>query len=259
MKTGTAFVTALFALASLALPAQQPPPANQPQPSSPSASTETPAAEMSPVSGELMSKLDSKTAKAGDSIVIQTKSSVKTADGTQIPKGAKLVGHVIVVHPSAAGENSQMALQFDHLELEGGQSVPVHSQIQSIAPAGSAASTSGPAVSAPPANGSSNPSPSGANGASGASGAPQATRGDPGTAPAGNSGPAPGTIVAKTGNIDIRTTSIPGVVVANNAPGQQDPRMGQASGILIGAKQDIELDGGTQMVVGVSGAGGGKQ
>ena len=257
MKTGTAFVTTLFALASFALPAQQPPPPNQPQPSSPSASTETPAVEMSPVSGELMGKLDSKTAKAGDSVVIQTKSSAKTADGTEIPKGAKLVGHVMVVHPSAAGENSQLALQFDHLELKGGQSVPVHSQIQSIAPSGSAASTSGSA--APPASGSSNPSAGGANGSSRASGAPQAASGDPGTAPAGNSGPAPGTIVAKTGNIDIRATSIPGVVVASNAPGQQDPRMGQASGILIGAKQDIELDGGTKMVVGVSGAGGGTQ
>ena len=248
MKTSTAFVTTLFALASLALPAQQPSPASQPQPSSP-ASTEAPALEMSPVNGELMSKLDSKTAKAGDSVVVQTKASVKTADGTEIPKGSKLVGHVMAARPSAAGENSQVALQFDHLELKGGQSVPVHSQIQSIALAGGAASTSG----------SSSPNAGGANGSSKASGAPQAANGDPGAAPAGNSAPAPGTIVARTGNIAIRATSIPGVVVANNAPGQQDPRMGQSSGILIGAKQDIELDGGTQMVVGVSGAGGGTQ
>jgi hypothetical protein len=49
------------------------------------------------------------------------------------------------------------------------------------------------------------------------------------------------------------------VLVANNAPGQQDPRMAQASSILLGAKQDIELDGGTQMVVGISAAGGGTQ
>jgi hypothetical protein len=32
--------------------------------------------------------------------------------------------------------------------------------------------------------------------------------------------------------------------------------MGQASGILLGAKKDIELDGGTQIVLGVSDAGG---
>jgi hypothetical protein len=62
--------------------------------------------------------------------------------------------------------------------------------------------------------------------------------------------------VAKTGNIAIRTTSVPGVLLANNAPGQQDPRMAQVSSILLGAKQDIQLDGGTQMVLGVASAGG---
>lgn len=255
MKTGTTLVTTLFALASFPLLAQQPSPPNQPnspatqqnptspeptQSDSPAASAEAPAVELSPINGELVSKLDSKTAKTGDSVVVQTKASVKTADGTEIPKGSKLVGHVLGVQPSGAGENSQVALQFDHLELKGGQSVPVHSQIQSIAP---------------PAGGSSNPSTSGTNGSS-ASGAPQATGADPGAAPAGSGGPAPGTVVAKTGNIAIRTTSVPGVLLANNAPGQQDPRMAHASSILLGAKQDIQLDGGTQMVVGVSAAGG---
>jgi hypothetical protein len=163
------------------------------------------------------------------------------------------------VHPSGAGENSQVALQFDHIELKGGQSVPVHSEIQSIAPAEGAASPSGSAAaSGTPAGGSSNPSTSGANGSSRASGAPQASGSDPGAAPAGNAGPAAGTVVAKTGNIAIRTTSVPGVLVANNAPGQQDPRMAQVSSILLGAKQDIQLDGGTQIVLGVA-AGGGTQ
>jgi hypothetical protein len=215
---------------------------------------------MSPVNGELVSKLDSKTAKTGDSVVVQTKSSAKTAEGTEIPKGSKLVGHVMGVHPSGAGENSQMALQFDHIELKGGQSVPVHSQIQSIAPAGGAAPTSASgAMSGSPPAGSSNPSASAANGGTGTSSAPQGTSSDTGAAPAGNSGPAAGTVVAKTGNIAIRTTSVPGVLLANNAPGQQDPRMAQVSSILLGAKQDIQLDGGTQMVLGVSAAGGGTQ
>jgi hypothetical protein len=247
MKTGAAFVTTLFALASFPLLAQQPPPANQAPPSSAAASTAAPAVEMSPINGELVGKLDSKTAKAGDSVVVQTRASAKTADGTEIPKGSKLVGHVMAVRPSAPGENSQVALQFDHVELKGGQSVPVYSQIQSIAPAGGATSTSSAAM-APQASGSSN--------RPGASGTPQAGSADSGAGPTGNSAPAPGTIVAQTGNIAIRATSIPGLVVANNMPGQQDPRMGKSSGILIGAKQDIELDGGTQMVLGVSGTGG---
>ena len=262
MKIRTTLATTLFALASFPLMAQQPPPAGQPNtpatqqnspgtesasPNSSAASQEAPAIEMSPVTGELVSKLDSKTAKTGDSVVVQTKASIKTADGTEIPKGSKLVGHVLAAKPSAAGDNSQVALQFDHFELKGGQNLPVHSQIQSIAPAGGAASTSGPGA---------NPT-SGTNGGSRASGAQQGTGADS-RAVAGNGAPAAGTVVARTGSIAIATTSVPGVLLANNAPGQQDPRMAEASSILLGAKQDIQLDGGTQMVVGVA-AGGGTQ
>jgi hypothetical protein len=255
MKAGTAFVTALFTLASFPLVAQQPPPANQETPSTQVASPEA-SAVMSPVNGELVSKLDSKTAKSGDSVVVQTKMSAKTTDGTEIPKGSKLVGHVIAAHASQAGDNSQVAVEFDHLELKGGQSVPVHSQIQSITPAGGAASNSGSAMSAPAAGGSSNPSASGANG-SRTSDTAQSTSNNTG---AGNGGPTAGTVVARTGNIAIQTTSVPGVLLANNAPGQQDPRMAQTSSVLLGAKQDIQLDSGTQMVVGVSaGAAGGTQ
>jgi hypothetical protein len=266
MKTSIALVATLFAVASFPLSAQQSSPANQSnspaqqnpsdvEPANgPATSPEISAVQMSPVNGELVSKLDSKTAKTGDSVVVQTKASVKTADGTEIPKGSKLVGRIIGVQPSGAGENSQVALQFDHIELKGGQNVAVRSQIQSIAPQGGAASTSGT-----PAAGGSNPSRSGANGGNRESGAAQGTGGDPGAAPTASGAPAPGTVVAKTGNIAIRTTSIPGVLLANNAPGQQDPRMAQASSILLGAKQDIQLDGGTQMVVAVSTAGAGTQ
>jgi len=277
MKTGTALVTTLFALASFPLLAQQPSPANppdspatqqtpqatEPAAQSQAASPEMPAVEMSPVKGELVSKLDTKTAKTGDSVVVQTKAEAKTADGTEIPKGSKLVGHVTGVQASASGENSQVALQFDHLELKGGQNLPVHSQIQSISPAGTASAGGAGAMSGASAGGSPSPSPSpngsAANGGSGASSMPQSPRGDAGAAAGGDAGPAAGTIVAKTGNIAIRTTSIPGVLLANNAPGQQDPRMAQTSSILLGAKQDVQLAGGTQMVVGVSAAAGGTQ
>ena len=274
MKAGAALVTTLFTLASFPLLAQQPPPASQPNtsgtqqspsgaesasPNSPAANPEAPTVEMRPVNVELVSKLDSKTAKTGDSVVVETKTSVKTADGTEIPKGSKLMGHVLGAKPSEAGENSQVALQFDHIELKGGQSLPVHSQIQSITPAGGGAATSGyGAMGTPPSAGSSSPGANGASGGSRASGSPQGTGGDAGAA-AGNSAPAAGTVVARSGNIAIATTSVPGVLLANNAPGQQDPRMAQASSILVGAKQDIQLDGGTQMVVGVAAAGGGTQ
>jgi hypothetical protein len=279
MKSSKALLATLFAVTSFPLLAQQPSaadqPSNSPTQQSPSAAEPTqqgseaasptaPAIELSPVSGELIGKLDSKTAKTGDNVEIRTKTSVKTASGTEIPKGSKLVGHVLAAKPSGAGENSQVALEFDHIELKGGQNLPVHSQIQSIAPAGGSASASasapagGGGMSPAPAGGSSTANASGAEGRSAAS-APQAASADPGAVPAANSAPPAGTIVAKTGNIAIATTSIPSVLLANNAPGQQDPRMAQASSILLGAKKDIQLEGGTQMVVGVAAASGAGQ
>jgi hypothetical protein len=269
MKACTALVTGLFALASFPLWAQQAPPADRPNspatqqnpteaapPTSSSSSAAAATAEMSPVNGELVSKLDSKTAKNGDSVVVQTKKGIKTPDGTEIPKGSKVVGHVIAVRPSQSGQNSQMALVFDRVELKGGKAMPVHSQIQSISPPEGAASASvSPGSSAP--NGA-----SGAGGAGGAAqpsgGAAQSTAGA-GPASAANGGPAPGTLVGENGAIAIRTTSIPGVLVANNAPGQQDPRMADASSILLGARGDIDLDGGTVIVVGIAATGAGGQ
>lgn len=274
MKKGTALATALFALASFPLLAQQSTPATPPdspaaqqnppsaapaQPNSPAATQATAVpVEFRPVNAELVSKLDSKTAKTGDNVVAQTTSSVKTADGTEIPKGSKLMGHVIAAQPSASGTNSQVALLFDHVEIKGGQSLAVHSQIQSISPSGGAepaGAASGGAMSAPQTGSSANPSATGANAAARGAQEPQGANGNPA---AGAGLPAAGTVVATNGNIAIRTTAIPGVLLANNAPGQQDPRMAQASSILLGAKRDIQLDGGTQMVVGVSAAGGGQ-
>jgi hypothetical protein len=218
-----------------------------------------PVAELRPVNGELVSKLDTKTAKTGDDVVVQTKASVKTADGTEIPKGTKLVGHVVAVQSSASGQNSQVALMLDHAQLDGGKSLPIQSQIQSIGAGGgtgdgASASRGSGSTGEPPTSGSasagSGATPGGSSG--GASGATSAPGYTPGYSPnsAGSAGaPAAGTVVARNGKIAIQTTNIPDVLLANNAPGQQDPRMEQASSILLGAKKDVQLDGGTPVVI----------
>jgi hypothetical protein len=226
------------------------------------------AVEMSPVKGELVGKLDTASAKTGDSVVLKTKENVKTADGTEIPKGSKLVGHVTQVQPHGEGKsNSQIALQFDHAELKGGQNVAIQSAIQSVAPSsdsstGSAGGTASPMPS--------NPGGAPSGGASGANGSmPNSRSTEPATANSGSyqqgasgssassttsNGMTAGTVVQRNGNIAISTTAIPGVLLANNAPGQHDPRMASASGILLGAGRDVHLDGGTQMVVAVAAA-----
>jgi len=89
--------------------------------------------QMRPVNGELQSKLDSKSAKAGDEVVVKTTQSMTTADGTVIPKGSRLVGHVTTaVAHSKESTDSQLGIQFDRAELKGGQSLPVHSEIRSL-------------------------------------------------------------------------------------------------------------------------------
>lgn len=291
MKTSQALAAAALALASLPLlaqagspqtgsaptqaappeptqtapaPREQAQPSQEASPNSPSGTTAAAAsAEMSPVNGELVDKLDTKTAKTGDSIVVKTRSSAKTADGTEIPKGSKLIGRVTAVKPSANGDNSQVALEFDRAELKGGQNLPIRSQIQSISLSDSDAPAGTPDTMAAAPGGSSGPS-AGGNATPGMNGSggpaatspsqPQTSGPSTGTAPQGP--PAAGTVVARTGNIAIRTTSVPGVLLASNEPGQQDPRMAQSSGILLGPKHDIHLDGGTRMVIGVAPAAG---
>ena len=50
-------------------------------------------------------------------------------------------------------------------------------------------------------------------------------------------------------------TSVPGILLANNAPGQQDPRLAKVSSILLGARRDIQLDSGTKMTIGIAAGG----
>jgi hypothetical protein len=235
--------------------ASSPAPANSTETNSPAATN----VELKPVKGELVGKLDSKTAKTGDSVVVKTRETVKTADGTEIPKGTKLVGHVTLVQPhSTTNQNSELAVQFDRAELKGGQTLPIHSMIQSVAPAPGEGETSsmnsfgtGPMVAgggAPSAGGGMTGSRAGAPGAS------------PGTATttsvtpmasgpvdqnSGQNGSSAGRVVAGSGPNAIRTTDIPNVYLASNAAGP-------ASGTLFAAKDNVHLDGGTQIVLDIA-------
>ncbi len=287
MNTARTLAITALAMASLPLLAQQPgapqsgsadqqPAATAPAspaqaqqqmapPTSPATAATSPV-QLSPVDGELVDKLDTKTAKNGDAVVIKTKENVKTADGTEIPKGSKLVGKVVGVKAIGEGnENSQVALQFDHVELKGGQNMPVHAEIQSLSTTDSDAPSSSEAMAPSPSPGGGTSSTAAAapggsiNGSSSATASPATSQPQvsqpqmsSGNAAASPAGPAPGTIVARTGNIAIRTTSVPGVLLATNEPGQQDPRLAQSSGILLGPKHDVHLDSGTKVVVGVA-------
>jgi hypothetical protein len=242
MKPSAMLAVATLATASISLLAQQPP------------SGPAPNAAFSPVASELMNRLDSKTAKTGDRVLLKTKSTVRTADGMEIPKGSKLIGHVIAAKPSSAvDENAQIALQFDRIELKSGQTLLIHSEIEALSPSVGAASNAADASASSPSPSSPGHAPGDMYGSSPS---PMANTRIEARAPVTSSAaPTSGTLVAHTGSIEIRTTSIPGVLLAVNEAGQHDPRKAQSSGILLRTKRDIHLDEGTNFVLGVTASG----
>lgn len=247
--------------------------------------------EMRPVNAELVGKLDSKSAKVGDQVVMKTTESMKTTDGTVIPKGTRLVGHVTSVAAHAKGSaDSAMAIQFDRAELKGGTNMAIHSEIRSVAPPASAAmssamqsdgSLSGPMgggmgggaramgggamgggggrvgggglVGGGAVGGVAGSTVGGVAGATGRAGAGLGAATDNGAGAVGHA--AAQTTAGVDGRGDLASsaaggatahaTGVRGVMLAGDVTGQ-------ASGTLSATNQNVHLDGGTQMVLGVS-------
>jgi hypothetical protein len=223
------------------------------------------AMQLAPVTAELTSKLDSKTAKAGDSVVLKTTEKATMADGTVIPKGSKIVGHVTEAQQFVANsDNGRVTLQFDQAEIKGGQTVPIKSAIQTVSPAAGAGAgadadngmpSSGGGSTAPSGGGSASRPGAGSQGSTaGSASSPSQQATSPGMTgqEAQPAGPAPGTTVARNGNVVIKTTSVPGVLVASSVNGQP---FSNASGALLSARQDVRLDGGTKMVLALASSG----
>jgi len=227
--------------------------------------------EMRPVNTELVGKLDTKSAKVGDRVAVKTTETTKTADGTVIPKGTRLVGHVTSVQPHGAGSaNSQMAIQFDRAELKSGQGMAIHSEIRSVSPPASAtmADTSGdeafggPRIGGGSMGGNARISGGGRAVLSGATG----TEGRLGTGVVstanGNLHESSHAVATAVGTVNhanpiagaagntstrgaVRATGVHGVMLAGgSAEG--------TSGTLSATKQNVHLESGTQMVLGVS-------
>jgi hypothetical protein len=97
--------------------------------------------EMTDVKAELDGKLDSKSAKVGDRVMLKTTDKVQTSDGTVIPRGSRIVGHISEVQAHDTDRAiAQIAIVFDHAELKNGQSILLHSLIRTVRPSGSATS-----------------------------------------------------------------------------------------------------------------------
>lgn len=230
------------------------------------------AYEMSWVTCELDGKLDSKTAKVGDRVVVKTTDKVQTSDGTVIPRGARLVGRV--TDAQAYDEQlgpARIAIAFDHAELKNGQSIAVYTLIRGMAPSANA-------MTVPQTydeGGMGMPVPIGTMGSGVRLGGPGTGSSAPGYATGqmdrvsdagiaeGNRedairASAPGSTVstATPGGLNAATgahgviaaravphpTKIPGVLLAGNST---------SSGVILAPRQNIRIDNGAQIQLGV--------
>jgi hypothetical protein len=230
--------------------------------------------QMSPVNGELVGKLDSKSAKAGDQVVVKTTESAKTADGTVIPKGSKLVGHVTSVQAHGKGSaDSQMGIQFDQAHLKNGQTLPIRSEIRSVSPsAGAMAASSmqsddafgggmagggfsgggramggGRAVGGGSVGGVANTTGRVTSGAGSFANETAHISSHVAGNAAGNLGSVGHASGSLAGSAAAHATGVHGVMLGGDAGGH-------ASGMLSASKQNVHLESGTQMTLGVAAA-----
>lgn len=226
------------------------------------------AYEMSWVTCELDGKLDSKTAKVGDRVVIKTTDKAQTSDGTVIPRGARLVGRVTEVQAYNEQHGpARVAIAFDHVELKNGQSIAIHTLIRSVnlsANAMTVPQTSdegGMGMPVPPGGainsgrlggpgyGSSSPGYATSQVDRVSDAAVSASRADAGAIPTAGNTAQPGGLTTATGAHGVaaaravpRPTGISGVTLAGNST---------SSGVLLGSRQNIRIDSGTQIELGI--------
>lgn len=79
--------------------------------------------------------LDSSKLKEGDAIEVETAGSFKLKDGTLVPKGSKLMGHVAAAKSRSKGDpDSELTLAFDKLSILGGKQLALKGTVQAVFP-----------------------------------------------------------------------------------------------------------------------------
>jgi len=212
----------------------------------------------------------------GDRVVLKTTERVLTADGTVIPRGTRLLGHITQVQARDATHSfAQLAIAFDHAELKNGQSIAIFTLIRGVNPSPGVMGMNS-MNRGDPMSGMDEPTGGGAT--TGGAGGGRGGRGGGGqsgtlgggvqrtpatTTPVGDRAgadpdPNPQGAVELAGHGDMNEnvgahqaaaaraiphpTAIPGVMLAGNS---------SASGVFLASMKDIQFASGTQMQLGI--------
>lgn len=196
------------------------------------------------VSAELTKGIDTKKVKPGDEVNAKTTDPAKLPDGTDLPKGTKLVGNVVEVNPKTKEQkNSHLVLALNRAVLKDGKEVPIRAAVTSVTAPGSTTpmmdmAAGGGAMGGAPSGGA----PSGSSGS--ASSAPSAPSVQP--MPSGDSGgqtPQQGAML-KSAQDRVPVGNKPNVMLSA-------PTTPESAGVLDGAGENISLDSGTKLTLNV--------
>jgi len=209
--------------------------------SAPQQGQESNSAQSVAVSAELTKTLDAKKLKPGDPVNARITQEMRASDGTLVPAGSAVKGHVVSASAKANGDpQSSIAIAFDNIVLRNGQQLPLQATIQAVgapplmSPEQFGAGSPQPTMTTP---GTANPpgtlSPNGPLGG----GAP--VGGAPG--PGGNFPQSPGN-QRNTPNEGSLTSQSTGVVGLRNIELQPNST-------LTSTAKDLKLDSGTELVL----------
>lgn len=226
-------LTACFCLAPAAAVGQAP------APSQPTTQAQS-SAGVIPV--ELEKTLDSKKLKAGDEVATKTLMDLHTGNGTTIPKGSKVIGHVAQSTARNKGDaDSSLGITFEKIEMKNGQAIPLKATVQAIGPPPGAASTlAAPDTGLGLGGGSagSNNSATRTNSTGGTATTPSPINGNApppdATQPEGNTAPS-----SNSGHLTGRSVGVVGI------PGLQ---LGQDS-VFTSKGKSVKLDSGSQLIL----------
>ncbi|HTW30615.1 MAG TPA: hypothetical protein VMD76_02990 [Candidatus Sulfotelmatobacter sp.] len=103
------------------------------------AKTGTPAADQKPeqivIPALLDTTLDSKKQSSGGQVEAKTVADLKLSDGTDIPKGTTVIGHITDAKAKGKGDAvSTLTIQFDKLTLKDGKTVNIEGHLRAVGP-----------------------------------------------------------------------------------------------------------------------------
>jgi hypothetical protein len=108
--------------------------------SSPQASAAQPSREIMMVNLQttLEKSIDAKKSKAGDPVVAKVNAAAVLNDGTRVPSGSLLEGHIDSITPSENKSDSAVVFTFDKLQIKNGQELGVKATVIQVSSLSSA-------------------------------------------------------------------------------------------------------------------------